>query len=305
MTAPKEAALELCGVICMDKPEGFTSFDVVAKLRGILRLRRLGHGGTLDPMATGVLPVFVGRATRAIDLISAQDKIYAAGFTLGITTDTYDSEGQTLSTTTAHVRKEDITALLPRFSGDMMQTPPMYSAIKINGQKLYQLARKGIEVERPSRPVHIHSIDLVAYNESVQGGTLRIHCSKGTYIRSIIHELGQLLGCGAVMSALRREMALGFTLAECHSFADVEAAAARGEWDTLVTPVEHCFADWPAIRLEAADARAFANGVKLPAAAYDQNDEGTQVRVIGPDGFLGLGQCKEGLLLPVRLFAPR
>ena len=195
------------GILCIDKPEGFTSFDVVAKLRGIARERRVGHAGTLDPMATGVLPLFFGRATKACDILPRQDKRYLASFKLGVTTDTQDITGTVLSEQTPDADEARVRAAAAGLVGDIMQTPPMYSAVRVNGQRLYELARRGVEVERAARPVTVYSIDFTACDVQANTFTIDVHCSKGTYIRTLIADIGAALGCGAVMTALRRTMA--------------------------------------------------------------------------------------------------
>ena len=199
------------GIIIIDKPADWTSMDVCAKLRGILKTKKVGHAGTLDPMATGVLPVFVGQATRAVSFAEDGEKEYIAGLRLGRTTDTQDTSGETLDTHPVLTGREDLEHLLPRFTGPIEQVPPMYSAIKIGGQKLYQIARRGGEVERPARPVTIHELELLDQSGPADY-TLRIRCSKGTYVRTLCHDIGQALGCGGCMSSLRRTAAAGFTL---------------------------------------------------------------------------------------------
>ena len=196
------------GIIIIDKPQDWTSMDVCAKLRGVLGERRIGHAGTLDPMATGVLPVFVGRATRAVEFAERGDKEYVAGLKLGRVTDTQDTSGNTLEEHPVEVTAEQVKAVLPQFTGDILQVPPMYSAIKINGKKLYELARKGREVERSARPVTIHSLTLEGQTAPDEF-TIRVKCSKGTYVRTLCHDLGAALGCGGCMSSLRRTMACG------------------------------------------------------------------------------------------------
>ena len=186
------------GIIIIDKPAGWTSMDVCAKLRGILKTKKVGHAGTLDPMATGVLPVFVGQATRAVSFAEDGEKEYIAGLRLGRTTDTQDTSGETLDTHPVLTGREDLEHLLPRFTGPIEQVPPMYSAIKIGGQKLYQIARRGGEVERPARPVTIHELELLGRSGPADY-TLRIRCSKGTYVRTLCHDIGQALGCGGCM----------------------------------------------------------------------------------------------------------
>ena len=189
------------GILCIDKPEGFTSFDVVAKLRGIARERRVGHAGTLDPMATGVLPLFFGRATKACDILPRQDKRYLADFRLGVTTDTQDETGRVLcERDPSGVSEADVRKAAARFTGEIMQVPPMYSALRVEGKRLYELARQGVEVERKARPVTIHSLDFVSWDGASHTCRIDVHCSKGTYIRTLVADIGEALGCGAVMT---------------------------------------------------------------------------------------------------------
>lgn len=190
------------GIIIIDKPSGWTSMDVCAKLRGILHTKKVGHAGTLDPMATGVLPVFVGQATRAVSFAESGQKEYVAGLKLGLVTNTQDTSGETLGTHPASVTRTELESVLPRFTGEIEQIPPMYSAIKIGGKKLYELARRGEEVERKPRPVTIYELEVVEQT-APDAFTLRIRCSKGTYVRTLCHDIGRALGCGGCMSALR------------------------------------------------------------------------------------------------------
>ena len=215
------------GIIIIDKPAGWTSMDVCAKLRGILKTKKVGHAGTLDPMATGVLPVFVGQATRAVSFAEDGEKEYIAGLRLGRTTDTQDTSGETLDTHPVLTGREDLLHLLPRFTGEIQQVPPMYSAVKIGGQKLYQIARRGGEIERPARPVTVYELELL--DQTGPGDyTLRIRCSKGTYVRTLCHDIGQALGCGGCMSSLRRTVAAGFTLEEAVTLDRVQEEASPG-----------------------------------------------------------------------------
>lgn len=232
------------GIIIIDKPAGWTSMDVCAKLRGILKTKKIGHAGTLDPMATGVLPVFVGRATRAVSFAEGGEKEYVAGLRLGRTTNTQDTEGETLTQSPVTVGREELEAVLPRFTGEISQIPPMFSAIKINGQKLYDLARQGKEVERKARTVTIFALEVVE-QVSETDYILRIRCSKGTYVRTLCHDIGQALGCGGCMFSLRRTMAAGFTLDESVT---LERMQEGGE--ALLRPTDSLFRDRPDYRLK-------------------------------------------------------
>ena len=200
------------GIVIIDKPQGWTSQDVTARLRRVFNTRRIGHGGTLDPMATGVLPVFVGRATRGVEFFEHAEKTYETVLRLGITTDTEDISGTVLTEQDAFVTGEQLEKVLDQFRGDIMQVPPMYSALKINGQKLVDLARKGKEVERKPRPITIHELTLLGME--ADGIRLRVRCSKGTYIRTLCKDIGEALGCGGCMAALRRVQAGEYTIGE-------------------------------------------------------------------------------------------
>ena len=232
------------GILIIDKPAGWTSMDVCAKIRGILHEKRVGHGGTLDPMATGVLPVFVGRATRAVEFAENGRKEYVAGLRLGLTTDTQDVTGEVLEENEAFVTGEQVEKTLSQFRGEILQVPPMYSAIKVHGKKLYELARKGKEVERKPRPVTIYELELLGRPDAGEDLRLRCLCSKGTYIRTLCHDIGGLLGCGGAMSSLRRTMAAGFTLADAVTIEDVQQ---RGE--ALLRPLDSLFSGYPAVTL--------------------------------------------------------
>lgn len=283
------------GIIIIDKPAGWTSMDVCAKLRGILGERRIGHAGTLDPMATGVLPVFVGSATRAVEFAEKGDKEYLAGLRLGLVTNTQDITGEILEERPVSVTRPELTALLERFTGDILQIPPMYSAIKRNGKKLYELARKGVEVERAPRPVTIHELELLGWPDAGEDFSLRVRCSKGTYIRTLCHDIGQALGCGGCMSSLRRTMAAGFTLDQAVTLEQVQE---RGE--AALMPADSLFARYPAYtlplpRLE----RLCRNGNPVPVR--DLGD-GTY-RVYGENGqFLCVSRCENGVLTSIRNF---
>lgn len=251
------------GILCINKPAGFTSFDVVAKLRGILKTRKIGHAGTLDPMATGVLPVFLGRATKACDCLADHDKSYRAKVQLGITTDTLDITGTILSKCPVTASQEDLCALLPKLTGEIEQIPPMYSAVKVDGRKLYQLAREGKEIERKPRTVTIYQLSLLGTGEREHEYCLDVSCSKGTYIRSLCEEIGQQLGCGAILTELIRTKACGFSLSECLTLEQVEQAVSEGIIEEKIFPVERVFNPYPRVDLTEQTARLFFNGVKL------------------------------------------
>ena len=283
------------GIIIIDKPAGWTSMDVCAKLRGILKTKKIGHAGTLDPMATGVLPVFVGQATRAVSFAESGSKEYVAGLRLGLVTNTQDTSGETLETHHVTATAEDLRAVLPRFTGPIEQVPPMFSAIKIGGQKLYELARKGQEVERKSRAVTIYELELL--EQTGEGEyLLRILCSKGTYVRTLCHDIGRALGCGGCMSSLRRTMAAGFTLAESYTLDQVQA---QGE--ALLREVDSLFADCPAYHIRHARVDSLCrNGNAF--TVHDDLSDGTY-RVYGMDGsFLCLSRLESGTMTSLKNF---
>ena len=272
------------GFVVMDKPEGVTSFKAAAPLRRLFNERKVGHTGTLDPMATGVLPVALGKAARFIDYLPDSDKAYLARFRCGVTTDTLDITGTVLTETDAHVTETDVLALLPRFTGEIEQVPPMYSAISVNGQRLYDLARKGIEVERQSRKITVYSLELLG---EIDGEfEIAVRCSKGTYIRSLIADIGEALGCGAMMTALRRTRSNGFAIEDALTPEQIEA---KGE--TAVLGMDHPFFCYDALTVTAAQANRFRNGGELSAGRLKGEACPGTYRVYAPDGlFLGLGR---------------
>ncbi len=284
------------GILVIDKPAGWTSMDVCAKLRGVFHEKRVGHGGTLDPMATGILPVFIGRATRAVEFAEKSDKEYIAGLKLGVITNTQDITGEVLETRPACVSREQLEEALEQFRGDILQIPPMYSAIKINGKKLYELARKGREVERPARAVTIKTLEIL----DKQGDglyTFRVRCTKGTYIRTLCHDIGQVLGCGGCMASLRRTMAAGFTLEEAVSLEQIQTEADPA---SLLLPVDCLFAGRPVLALKSAEAeKKIRNGMTavMPSLAPGE------YRVYAQNGgFLALCQAKDGKLTTIKSF---
>lgn len=271
--------------------------DVCGKLRGIFRERRIGHAGTLDPMATGVLPVFVGRATRAVEFAAEGGKEYVAGLQLGLVTDTQDTSGRVLNRTEARVSRDELEGVLSAFRGEIAQIPPMYSAIKKNGKKLYELARKGQEVERQPRPVVIYALEVLEQS-GPDAFLLRVECSKGTYVRTLCHDIGQALGCGGAMCSLRRIRAAGFDLSRAVTLEQVIRAGEAGAAEELLMPVDAYFAQEPALTISGAAERKCRNGNAFPWPGED----GTY-RVYGEDGtFLMLGWLDHGTMVTVKSF---
>ena len=251
------------GILLIDKPRDWTSSDVVAKLRGVLHEKRVGHAGTLDPMATGLLVVFTGRATRAASFAEAQEKRYLASLRLGLTTDTQDVTGKVLREADAYgVTEEELQAALRRFEGEIEQIPPMYSAIKRGGQKLYEIARRGGEVEREPRRITVFSLRLLG--RKGEDWLLDIVCSKGTYIRTLCHDIGQSLGCGGCMSALRRVSSGCFSLENAHTLTEVQSAADEGRAESLLLPVDSLFDAYPDLSVGAEQERRLRCGNELP-----------------------------------------
>lgn len=292
------------GILIIDKPSDWTSMDVCAKLRGVFHEKRIGHGGTLDPMATGVLPVFIGRATRAVEFAAESDKEYIAELQLGVITNTQDLTGEVLETRPVSVSREDLAALLPRFTGPLEQVPPMYSAVKIGGKKLYELARKGKEVERKARKITVHELELLengpagcpAPTDDLSVYSLRVRCSKGTYIRTLCHDMGQALGCGGCMASLRRSMACGFSLTEAHP---LEEVLTHPDPASLLLPVDKLFGDRPSLQLKAAGEKKVRNGASLSTPKLKEGE----YRLYGETGeFLALGRCEKGRLSTVKSF---
>ncbi len=296
------------GVLLIDKPKGFTSFDVIAVVRKLTGQRKTGHTGTLDPNATGVLTVLLGSATKAQDIILNHDKSYVAGFKLGLTTDTLDIWGTVTSKSESRVSRADVERLIPKFSGEIEQVPPMYSAVKKDGQRLYDLARRGIEVERKARKVTVYKLALTDFDEETQEGTLEISCSKGTYVRTIIDDLGAALGTGAVMTALRRTFACGFSIDDCITLDDLKLLSEKGEAQTALRSVESLFYDCAEVKISDGQAKRFSNGGALDitrtALKKAEDIDGKIYRVKNADSFLGLAKAdtSAGLLKIYKLF---
>ena len=277
------------GILCVNKPEGWTSFDVVAKVRGIAHTRKVGHAGTLDPMATGVLPLFLGIATKACDVMPGEDKAYRATFRLGMTTTTQDRTGEVLTQTPSAVTEEQLRAALLSFCGEIEQIPPMYSAVQVNGRRLYDLARAGREVERKPRKVIIYALSLLSFDEEHQTGVLDVRCSKGTYIRTLCHDLGAALGVGATLTALERYEAGNFSLSDCYTIEELQQFEEQGILEEKVLPVEQVFLQLPKIRLNAVQSVKFQNGVKLDLNRVRYKKVDGLHRVFDADNhFLGL-----------------
>lgn len=285
------------GIIIIDKPEDWTSHDVVGKLRGLLHERRIGHGGTLDPMATGVLPVFVGRATRAVEFCESAEKEYIAGLRLGVTTDTQDTTGQVTATSEKTATRADVAGILMQFTGIQQQIPPMYSAVKIGGKKLYEIARKGGEVERKPRTIEIKALELLP--EETGDMLLRVVCSKGTYIRTLCHDIGQTLGCGGVMSSLRRVRAGSFGIGDAVTLAQVADACSKNAAENMLRPVDSLFSDYPEFTVSADDERKCRCGAAVKAIAKANG----RYRVYSPKGeFLLLADVKNETAYTVKSF---
>ncbi len=288
----------ISGIILVDKPQDWTSHDVVAKLRGLLHERRIGHSGTLDPMATGVLAVFVGRATRAVEFAEADEKEYIATAVFGITTDTQDITGNILNTCEDfNITEESIKNALNGFVGEIQQIPPMYSAIKQNGKKLYELARRGKTVERKPRRVFIKEIELL--RADCKSADIRVVCSKGTYIRTLVSDIGEKLGCGAALSALRRTRAGRFTEGECHTLSQIAALIAENGPESALIPTDELFRDIPEYTADPKSERKIRCGASFDVQGLNDG----LYRVYSANGaFLMLGTVQNGIMRAVKSF---
>ena len=284
---------EMNGIVIIDKPAGGTSQDVTARLRRVFNTRRIGHGGTLDPMATGVLPVFVGRATRGVEFFEHAEKAYEATLRLGLTTDTEDITGTVLQQREAHISEAEFLGILPQFRGKIQQIPPMYSALKVNGQKLCDLARKGKEVERQPREIEILELECVEF--AGETAKLRVKCSKGTYIRTLCKDIGAALGCGGCMESLRRVQAGEYTIDEAVPLAQLLETA---EPEGFLRPVDSMFRNFPAVTLSPKQEQRCRNGnsftLNIPDGTY---------RAYGQNGeFLALSRTENGIMSTVKSF---
>lgn len=295
------------GILAVNKPQEFTSFDVTAIVRRKFGTKKVGHGGTLDPMATGVLPVFIGSATKAVDLVSDRSKSYRAGFRLGVSSDTLDIWGAVCEDKAVNVEKSEIEAALEGFSGEIEQIPPMYSALKVNGQKLCDLARRGIEVERKARRIVITRLELIEFDG--RDGVIEIDCSAGTYIRSLIDDIGKALGTRAVMTSLVRTKSCGISLSRCVTVEDIKTKPVD---ELIVWSVETVLLGYASIILDEKQQRLYTNGVRLdakrlrvPGGTSAEFPAGELLRIYGeqePD-LLGIGKINEqGELISIKRF---
>ncbi|MEF9983327.1 MAG: tRNA pseudouridine(55) synthase TruB [Oscillospiraceae bacterium] len=284
------------GIILIDKPQDFTSFDVVAKMRGMAKTKKVGHAGTLDPMATGVLPIFFGRSTKAVDILPNHDKAYRAKVKLGIVTDTQDITGKTIKTSDNIPTLEKVRETIKEFVGEQKQLPPMYSAVQVDGVRLYDLARQGIEVERETRDIEIFSIEYICGEKDEF--VIDVHCSKGSYIRTLCFDIGEKLGCGATLMELRRTMASGFKIEECITLEQAQKLTEEGNLQEKLIPLNKVFEHLPKITLSPKDTAHYLNGVRMTAkrfnvsistgdiAIFDENETLLGISYVDEKGFL-------------------
>ena len=291
------------GIINVRKEKGFTSFDVVAKLRGILKMKKIGHTGTLDPDAEGVLPVCIGKATRVCDLLTDKDKVYEAVMLLGKETDTQDMTGTILKESEVNLSIEEVKQCSESFVGEYAQIPPMYSALKVNGKKLYELAREGKTVERKPRPVHFYEIEILDIDFPLV--RFRVTCSKGTYIRTLCHDIGEKLGCGAAMETLLRTKVGRFTLDDAITLAQTEEAVRSGEIEQRILGIEEILAEYPRVCCREEGDRLLANGNPLVQALVNAEEKDGWIRMCDSEGsFAGVYQWdeKRDRYFPVKMF---
>lgn len=292
----------MTGFICFDKGENITSFFAVKKLSRLLGEKKAGHTGTLDPMATGVMTVALGGATRFIELMPSHEKAYRAVIKFGLATDTLDITGKVIEESDRKVSREDFENVLECFRGEIMQMPPMYSAIKKDGVRLYDLARKGIEVEREKRKVTIKKLELVSCDESENEFTIDVLCSGGTYIRSLCSDIGEKLDVPCTMKALRRTMANNIDISECFTLKEIEKLCEEGREKEIITPVDKALSVYEKVRVSEKQAIRFSNGGELDAGRVRFEFEEKFYRVYSPeDKFLGIGEYqKDGNVLKVK-----
>lgn len=282
----------ISGILIIDKPQGVTSHDMVGLCRKLYGTRKVGHAGTLDPMATGVLVMLIGRAAKASDFLLEKIKTYETTLRFGIATDTQDVTGEAIASSDTAPTKEELEAALPSFRGEILQIPPMYSALKRNGQKLYDLARQGIEIEREARPVTVHELELTDFRPADGEADLTVTCSKGTYIRTLCHDIGERLGCHGTMAALRRTKAGMFTLS-CAVTPDALREMSEADRDALLLPIEDAFADLPAVKLPPFFAKLAHSGLEIYQKKIGTHlPEGAMIRFFDEDGFFALGEVR-------------
>ncbi|MEG1059942.1 MAG: tRNA pseudouridine(55) synthase TruB [Oscillospiraceae bacterium] len=291
------------GILIVDKPGGFTSFDVIAKLRGVLNERRIGHGGTLDPMATGVLPVFVGIATRAADLLPNEKKRYTATVRMGIRTDTADVTGRIIEQNDCVATREQLESATRSLTGAISQIPPMYSAIQVDGKRLYDLARQGKTVERQARKIEIYKIEILDFNEFKREFTIDVICSKGTYIRTLAEDIASEAGCIAALSALRRTMSSGYVESQAHTLDEIVRKKDQGELESVFLPVESAFSELRKVCLDDNLSRLFLNGFVFDTERVkDAPPDGETVCAYKGGIFLGTAQSVGGKFKKLKQF---
>ena len=300
----------LNGIIIVNKEKNFTSHDVVAKLRGILKQKKIGHTGTLDPQAQGVLPVCLGNATKLCDVLTDKKKEYVATLLLGVTTDTEDMTGTVLTQNEVTVTEEKVREVVASFVGKSMQVPPMYSALKVNGKKLYELAREGKVVEREARPIEVYELEILSMD--LPRVELCVFCSKGTYIRTLCADIGAKLGCGGAMESLLRTRVEDFYLKQAHTLSEIEEIRDKEALDTIVIPVDEVFGYLPKIHMKPEFAIMIENGNTCPVSTIVEDDllpeNGQRFLMYHSNGlFYGIYEYveKDGLLKPYKMFIPK
>lgn len=288
------------GIIVIDKPQGKSSHDMVSFMRRVTGIRKIGHTGTLDPMATGVLPLCIGNATKAADMLTLADKVYRAEFVLGKTTDTLDAEGKIISVCEVKVTEREVRETIMSFLGVIEQIPPMYSAIKQNGKKLYELAREGIEVERNVRRVAINKIDIIDIDMNNNSAIIEVSCSKGTYIRTLCDDIGKKLGCGAYMTALRRIKTGCFGIEDAYTVEEIALLAENGQLEQKLNSVDSLFTEYNTITLNEKQTKSIKNGIRM---SWRGNSEGEMLRLYDNNGdFICISQVVDGRLCLVKSF---
>lgn len=297
--------MQINGVINVYKEKGYTSHDVVAKMRRILHQKKIGHTGTLDPDAEGVLPVCLGRGTKLCDVLADHDKEYETVLLLGTVTDTQDITGTVIRTGQVNVTEDEVRECIRSFQGEQMQVPPMYSALKVGGKKLYEMAREGIEIERKPRPVHFYNIEVIEME--LPRVKIRVHCSKGTYIRTLCHDIGEKLGCGGCMEKLLRTRVERFELLGARKLSQIQEFADRGKIEDIVIPVDQMFDSFSGCKVKQEADRLVHNGNFFPISLLENEaiirNTGEQLRIYDSTGeFIGIFTKKGERMTPVKMF---